>query len=141
MIARSEEMVTVPLMGALVQGVAIDTSIAGALVTVPREKLDTADLVFRAACFDLRELGIERDDLLIVELRPEGNAATAELVLVTLRERTYVGRWWTKHGRRALLNHALAPIVEDHDLRVIGAVTVIVRTCGDNIAGEPHEKR
>jgi hypothetical protein len=53
-----------------------------------------------------------------------------------LGERTYVGRWWTKHGRRALLDHALVPIVEGHDLCVIGAVTVVVRE-----SGEPREKR
>ena len=131
MTAGSKEMTTVRLAGALIQGAAIDTSIAGALVAVPREKLDAHDLVFRAARSDLRELGIERGDLLIVEPRAEGNAATAELVLVMFLERAFVGRWWIKRGRRALLDHALAPIAEDQDLRVIGAVTVIVREGGD----------
>lgn len=140
MTATREEMITVRLAGAIVQGAAIDTSAAGAFVAVPREKLDAADLVFRVARSDLREFGIERGDLLIVEPRMDGNAATAELVLVTLRERTYLGRWWTKRGRRALLDHALVPIVEDDDLRVIGAVTVVVRESRNN-TGEPHEKR
>jgi hypothetical protein len=92
MTARREEMTTVRLAGAIVQGAAIDMRVAGTLVAVPRAKVDADDLVFRVARFDLREFGIERGDLLIVEPRPEGDAATAELVLVTLRERTYVGR-------------------------------------------------
>lgn len=132
MTARRDEMTTVRLAGGIVQGAAIDTSVAGVLVAVPHEKLDVDDLVFRAARIDLRGFGIERGDLLIVEPRPEGNAATAELVLVTLRERTYLGRWWTKRGRRALLDHALVPIIEDDDLRVIGAVTVVVRESGQH---------
>jgi hypothetical protein len=127
MTAMGEEMTTVRLAGAVVHGAAIDTSVTGAFVAVPREKLDADDLVYRVARSDLREFGIERGDLLIVEPRPDGEAATAELVLVTLRERAFVGRWWTKQGRRALLDHALAPIVEDDALRVMGAITVIVR--------------
>src|SRR5260221_7010025 len=127
MTAGDDEMTTTRLGGAIVQGAPIDTSVTGAFVAVPREKLDADDLVFRVARSELREFGIERDDLLIVEPRPDGNAATAELVLVTLRERAFVGRWWTKRGRRALLDHALAPIAEGQDLRVVGAVTVVVR--------------
>jgi hypothetical protein len=81
------------------------------------EKLDADDLLFGIACSDLREFGVERGDLLIVESHPKGTAATAELVLVLLRERAFVGRW--------LLDHVLEPIVEDDELRVIGAVTVV----------------
>jgi SOS-response transcriptional repressor LexA len=125
--ARAEGNTTVRLAGAVLPGAPIDTSVTGAFVVVPGEKLNADDLVFRVGNASLRALGIEHGDLLIVEPRPDGNAATAELVLVTLRERAYVGRWWTKRGRRALLDHALVPIAEDHDLRVIGAVTVVVR--------------
>jgi SOS-response transcriptional repressor LexA len=94
---------------------------------VPREKLDADDLVYRVAGTDLRGHGIERSDLLIVEPRPDGNAATGELVVVMLDRRAFVGRWWTKHGRRVLLDHALQPIAEGCDLRVIGAITVVIR--------------
>jgi acetoacetate decarboxylase len=124
---RDQEMATARLAGAVVQGAAMDTSVTGAFVRVPSQKMDADDLVFRVARSELREFGIERGDLLIVEPRPDGNAATAELVLATLRGNTFVGRWWTKRGRRALLDHALAPIAEDPDLRVIGAVTVVAR--------------
>ena len=120
-------MMTVRLAGAIVQGAPIDTRVSGALVAVPDEKLDADDLVYRVAGAELRGHGIERGDLLIVEPRPEGTAATGELVVVTLEHRAFVGRWWTKRGRRALLDHALHPIVEDGPLRVLGAVTVVIR--------------
>lgn len=122
-----EAMTTAPLAGTIVQGAAIDRRPVGTYVTVPREKLDSDDLVFRVACDHLKPLGIEPGDMLIVEPRPDGTAATAELVLVALFERAFVGRWWQKRGRRALLDHALAPIAEDPGLRVLGAVTVVVR--------------
>ena len=122
-----DELVTVRLAGAIVHGRPIDTRVSGALVAVPGEKLDADDLVYRVAGTDLRGHGIERGDLLIVEPRPEGNAATGELVVVTIDPRVFVGRWWTKHGRRVLLDHALHPIAEGRDLRVIGAVTVVIR--------------
>jgi hypothetical protein len=127
MTAKCVEVTSVRLAGAVHQAAPIDTSMAGAFVAVPQEKLDADDLVFRVASADLREFGIERGDLLIVEPRPDGNAATAELVLAVLHERVFVGRWWTKRGRRALLDHALLLITEDEELRVLGAVTVVVR--------------
>ena len=127
MTSTHEEMMTVRLAGAVSHGAVIDTSVAGALVSVPRGKVDADDLVFRVARGDLQELGIEHGDLLIVEPRPDGNAATAELVLAFLHERTLVGRWWTKQGRRALLDHALQPIAEGEELRVLGAITVVLR--------------
>lgn len=127
MTAVGEQMTTVRLAGAIVQGAALDTGPAGQRVTVPREKIDRDDLVFRVACADLVAFGIEEGDLLIVEPRPEGDAATAELVLAMLDGRAYVGRWWRKQSRRALLNHGLVPIAEDPALWVTGAVTVVVR--------------
>ena len=127
MTAKGQDVTTTRLAGGVRQAAPIDTSMAGAIVAVPQEKLDAGDLVFRVATADLRELGIERGDLLIVEPRPKGNATTAELVLVMLGERAFIGRWWAKRGRRALLDHALQLISEHQDLRVMGAVTVVVR--------------
>jgi SOS-response transcriptional repressor LexA len=127
MTAKSQGITTARLAGGVRQAAPIDMSMAEAIVAVPQEKLDAGDLVFRVATADLRELGIEQGDLLIVEPRSKGNAATAELVLAALGERVFVGRWWTKRGRRALLDHALQPIIEHTDLRVMGAVTVVMR--------------
>jgi len=133
----SEEIARMPLAGAIAQGAAIDTSVAGAFVGVPAEKLDVDDLVYRVARSDLRDLGIERGDLLIVEPRPDGQAATAELVLAFLHERVFVGRWWTKRGRRALLDHALAVVAEHHELRVLGAITVVIRESSGDARNQP----
>jgi SOS-response transcriptional repressor LexA len=127
MTAKGHGITTARLAGGVRQGAPIDASVAGAIVAVPQEKLDAGDQVFRVATADLHDLGIEHGDLLIVEPRPRGNAATGELVLVMLGKRAFVGRWWTKRGRRALVDHALQPISEHQDLRVIGAVTVVVR--------------
>jgi SOS-response transcriptional repressor LexA len=123
---------SVRLAGALWQGAAIDTSVSGDFVVVPPEMIEDDDLVLRVASHELRELGIERGDLLIVERRADGRAATAELVVATLRDRAYVGRWWRKHDRRALLDHALVPVVEDEDLCVIGAIVVVMRESLEN---------
>lgn len=127
MTSIGEEMATARLAGAVTQGATIDTSVTGAFVRVPSGKLDAGDLVYRVARTDLREFGIERGDLLIVEPRPDGNAATAELVLAALHERVFVGHWWTKRGRRALFDHALLVIAEQDELQVLGAITVVVR--------------
>lgn len=125
-------MTSVRLAGALRQGAAIDTSVSGAFVVVPPEMVEDDDMVLRVASHDLREFGIERGDLLIVERREDGRAATAEFVLVSLCDRAYVGRWWRKHHRRALLDHTLMPIIEDETIRVIGAVVMVMRESLEN---------
>lgn len=126
MTSTHEEMTTVRLAGAVSQGAAIDTRVA-TLVSVPRGKIDVDDVLYRVACGDLQKFGIEREDLLVVEPRPDGDAATGELVLASFGERIFVGRWWTKGGQRALLDHAFQPISEDAEVRVLGAVTVVLR--------------
>ena len=124
---RNDNMVTIVLAGGLSQGTEIDASFAGEQVSIPADKIDEGDVVFRAAGANLRGFGIERDDLLIVETRSDGHAATAELVLVTIDTKAFVGRWWTKHGRRELLDDGLSLITDDERLQVIGAITVIMR--------------
>jgi hypothetical protein len=83
--------------------------------------------VFRAAAANLRGFGIERDDILVIETRSDGHAATAELVLVMIETKAFIGRWWTKHGRRELLDDRLSLITDDARLHVIGAITVVMR--------------
>lgn len=123
---RDDGMVTIGLAGGLSQGAAIDASSAGEHVTIPADKIDEGDVVFRAAG-NLRGFGIERDDILVVETRPDGRAATGELVLATIETKAFIGRWWTKHGRRELLDDVLSLISDDPRLQVIGAVTVVMR--------------
>ena len=124
---RNDGMVTIVLAGGISQGAAIDASFAGEQVAIPADTIDDGDVVFRASAANLRGYGIERDDILVVETRPDGHAATAELVLVTIDAKAFIGRWWTKHGRRELLDNALQLITDDPRLQLIGAVTVVMR--------------
>jgi hypothetical protein len=124
---RDDSLVTVVLAGGVSQGAEIDASFAGEQVAIPADKIDSGDVVFRVAAANLRGFGIERDDILVVETRPEGHAATGELVLVTIETKAFIGRWWMKHGRRELLDEALSLITDDPGLRLIGAVTVVMR--------------
>lgn len=126
---RAGELTTVPLAGEITQGRPIDTTAAGEPVVVPRDHLDDRDVVYRAAR-DLRGHGIECGDLLIVESRPAGNAVTAELVLAMLGDAAWIGRWWAKFGQRALMNDRMELLSDDEALRVVGAITVIVRHSG-----------
>lgn len=127
MTSDRDGMVTVVLTGGLSQGAEINASFAGEQVSIPADKIDEGDVVFRVAAANLRGFGIERDDILVVETRPDGHAATAELVLVTIETKAFIGRWWTKHGRREILDDVLSLISDDPRLRVIGAITVVVR--------------
>jgi uncharacterized protein YbaA (DUF1428 family) len=124
---RDDSMVTIVLAGGVSQGAEIDASFAGKQVAIPADKVDSGDVVFRVTAANLRGFGIERDDILVVETRPEGHATTGELVLVTIETKAFIGRWWTKHGRRELLDEVLSLITDDPRLRLIGAVTVVMR--------------
>lgn len=121
------EMLTAFLAGEVTQGHPIGTSVSGESVVVPRDHMDEDDVVFRAAKRDLRGYGIERGDVFIVEPRPDGEAATAELVLAILGDNAYIGRWWTKRARRALLDETLRLVSDDKRLRIVGTITVILR--------------
>lgn len=125
--SRDLSMATVPLTGVLSQGTPIDASSLPDVADVPADQIDAREYVLRVKGTSLRAFGIEPGDLLIIEPRPDGGAATGELVLVQLGERVFLGRWWMKQRRRVLMDAAIQPITEDADLRVIGAITVIVR--------------
>jgi len=127
MTQRRAGLTTVRLAGAITPGAPIDTSVTGTSVAVPSEALDADDVVFRVVGTGLRAMEVESGDLLVVEPRPEGNAASGELVVALLRGRAFVGRWWGKRGRRALLDDSLLPVIEERDIQVLGAITVIVR--------------
>lgn len=121
---RSPSTISLRVAGLLAQG---DEVRAGDdLALLPAELIDPCEVIYRLA-EDLPVCDLAAGDLLVVEPRPRGNAATGELVITTLRERAYLGRWWAKHGRRALLDATGAVIVEERDLRVLGAVTLVLR--------------
>jgi SOS-response transcriptional repressor LexA len=125
--ARDLPMATVALAGVLSQGAPIDASSLPEAADVPADQVDPHEYVLRVKGTGLRAFGIEPADLLVIEPRPEGRAATGELVLAQLGERVFVGRWWMKQGRRVLMDAVIQPITDAADLRVIGTLTVIVR--------------
>ena len=82
--------------------------------------------MFRVAG-DMPDVGLADRDLLIVEPRPNGGAATGEFVIATLDHDAFIGRYWKKHGARSLLDDAFHVIAQGPALRVLGAVTLILR--------------
>lgn len=93
---------------------------------VPADKIVPGELVFRVAG-NMPDVGLADRDLLIVEPRANGDAATGEFVIATLGNDAFVGRYWKKHGARALLDGAFHVIAQGPALRVLGAVTLILR--------------
>lgn len=116
------------LNGTISQGKAIDTASAGELVPFPTElMLDHGEQLFRAGS-DIADLGITAGDLLVVEPRKAGNARTGEAVIVIVRGIAFAGRWWEKQGRRALMDDQLSAIAEGNAMKVLGAITLILRS-------------
>ncbi len=99
-------------------------------VSVPRSIVDDGEVLFRTRGDVLRDQGIADGDLIVVELRPGGRAATGELVIGRIGEQLFIGRWWQKQGRRALLPNGLSEVTAgdpSHALNVVGAINQIVR--------------
>jgi SOS-response transcriptional repressor LexA len=118
------------LAGEISQGLPIDEGAAGERLMIPADFIEEKEVVFRAARWDLEEFGVECGDLLIVEQRPDGHAASGELVVARIGDRVLVGHWWGKRGRRAVVGHSLSVVAEERGLQVIGAITAIVRMIG-----------
>ncbi|HXA18717.1 MAG TPA: hypothetical protein VN380_17110 [Thermoanaerobaculia bacterium] len=119
------------LAGEISQGSPIDTSIAGEPLAIPADIIEEGEIVFRAARADLQEFGIECGDLLVVEQRTDGHATSAELVVAMIGDRAFIGHWWAKHGRRAVVGVPYSVVAEERGLQVVGAITAIVRmSCG-----------
>lgn len=96
-------------------------------VSIPRALVDEGELVFRARGDAMRDHGIEDGDLLVVEPRPRGRAATGELVIGRIGNDVFVGRWWNKHGRRALMANGLSEITSARGLKIVAAINHIIR--------------
>lgn len=115
--------------GELRQGEAVDET-KKETVSLPEALVDDEEIVFRARGDKLRDHGIEEGDLLVVELRPRGRAANGELVIGRIGQNCYVGRWWEKHGRKALMSDGLSEITVGRTrgaLKVVAAINQILR--------------
>jgi hypothetical protein len=116
----------VRLAGDVSQGAAIDRTSARERVLIPSSKIDVGEIVFRARD-NIDGTDIEAGDLLIVEPRALSQAATGEFVLVLVNDRAFIGHWWEKHGERALMDSGLSLVTGHKSMRILGAVTLILR--------------
>ena len=116
----------VELTGIVSQGSPIANAIRDR-IDVPADKIEAHELLYRIGSPAPTAVGLREGDLLIVERRNSGHCATAELVIVTLGNVAFIGRWWGKHERRAVMNESLEVIAEDVHLHVLGVVNVVMR--------------
>ena len=115
--------------GEIRHGEAIDEK-AKEKVLLPKSVVEPGEIVFRARGDNMRDQGIEDGDLLVVEIRPRGRASTGELVIGRIGRIVFVGRWWQKHGQKALLSNGLSEVTvgrSARSLRVVAAINQIVR--------------
>lgn len=121
---------SVPIAGEIRQGEPI-VELSGESAPLPPSVVETGEVVFRARGDKMRAQGIEDGDLLVVELRPTGRAASGELVIVKAGELLFVGRWWQKHGRKAIMTDGLSEVTtggtSKSGLKMLAAINAIVR--------------
>ena len=105
--------------------------LSGETAHLPASVLEKGEVVFRARGDKMRDQGIEDGDLLIVELRQTGRAASGELVIGKVGEQLYVGHWWQKHGHKAIMSDGPAELTtggtSKRTLKVLAAINAIVR--------------
>lgn len=101
----------------------------GELVAIPSPLVDKGEIVFRARGDEMAGVGIDDGDLLVIELRTKGRAATGELVIGKVGEDVYVGRWWQKHGEKRLMTdtHAEVAVASKRGLKIVAVVNQIIR--------------
>ena len=99
-------------------------------IAVPKSLVEEGEIVFRARGDSMHDQGIGDGDLLIVELRPRGKASTGELVIGRVGKHVFIGRWWQKHGMKALMSQGMAEVTvgrSARSLKVVAAINQIVR--------------
>ena len=99
----------------------------GDTASIPSPMIEKGEIVFRARGDKLRHEGIEDGDLLVVQLRPRGRAASGELVIGKIGEDVFVGRWWQKNGRKALMSDGPSVVASGAALKVVAAINAIIR--------------
>jgi transcriptional regulator with XRE-family HTH domain len=123
------EWTEITIAGEIRHGQAVDET-RKERVSVPRELVEQGEVVFRARGEAMQDQGIADGDLVVAELRPRGRAANGELVIGRIGTTVYIGRWWTKHGRKALLSSGLSEVTiapDARSLKVVAAINQIVR--------------
>lgn len=118
------EWVEIRTAGEIRQGQPVDETKIESMI-VPASLIEKGEILFRARGPELRELGIEDGDLLVVQLRAKGRAASGELALGRIGKDVYVGRWWQKHGRKSLVSDGLAEVAIGKSKRTVKVVAVV----------------
>jgi len=120
----------VPIAGEIRQGEAV-VELSGETAPLPVSVMEKGEVVFRARGERMRDSGIEDGDLLVVELRTTGRAASGELVIGKVGELLYVGHWWQKHGHKAIMTDGPTELTtggtSKQSLKVLAAINAIVR--------------
>jgi hypothetical protein len=116
-----DDTIRVRVHGRFTQGAPITTSTEQ--VQIPASRITANEVVLQLAQA-LPEYGLAPGDLLILE--PRQTAATSEMVIATIHERAFLGRWWTKHATRQLLDETFTTIAEGTDLVLFGAISLII---------------
>jgi len=123
------DLLEVETAGEIRQGQPVDES-KKEKVALPRNLVEHDEIVFRARGDGMRDQGIEDGDLLVVEPRPRGRAATGELVIGRIGRLVFVGRWWQKHGHKALLSNGFSEVTigrAGRSLRIVAVINQILR--------------
>jgi transcriptional regulator with XRE-family HTH domain len=123
------EWLTIKTSGVVRQGEPVDEKKIDTIL-LPAPIIDKGEIVLRAAGDKLREQGIEDGDLLVVQLRKNGRAATGELAIGKIGTTVFIGRWWQKHGRKALLSDTMSEVTvgkSTKTLKIVGVINAIVR--------------
>jgi transcriptional regulator with XRE-family HTH domain len=120
----------IAIAGEIRQGEAV-VELAGETVPLPPSIVEKGEVIFRVRGDKMNDQGIEDGDLLVVELRPTGRAASGELVIGKVGELLYVGRWWQKHGHKAIMTDGPSELTtggtSKKTLKVLAAINAIVR--------------
>jgi len=111
--------------GVVAQGAAIDEQHTETAL-VPSQMIEKGEIVFRARG-DFPGLAVENGDLLIVQLRQKGRAATGELAVVKVGPNVFIGRWWQKNGLKVLMTDSMQEITSAKNLKIVAVINAILR--------------
>ena len=129
MVADAPGTTSVKISAEIRQGEPV-IELKGDTAAIPASLIEKGEIVFRARGEKLRHEGIEDGDLLVVQLRPTGRAASGELVIGKIGEEVFVGRWWQKNGNKALMSDGPSVVTTGAakgTLKVVAAINAIIR--------------
>jgi transcriptional regulator with XRE-family HTH domain len=126
---RVSDWIELPLAAELEVGQALSELPPGEILHLPGMAVEQGEAIFRVRGAGLEMWGIADGDLLITELRPEGNAQTGELVIAIDEGVTRVGRWWNKRGAHRILSSPedRATDAPESTPNVFGAINHVLR--------------